>query len=484
MRKILLFLAFCIALPAFAQENLLDTSYGASNGFTTHAFYNANGQMTNGFHFNSSVKLPDGKILTVGASFIARFTANGLLDTTFNGTGYKYFYPDRAYLKITAANDGNYIVMDMAGNLEKIDADGNPVSSFFPFGQLSTFVDFFVDPSGKIYLLKRSNYNYTMVRLLSSGIQDVNFGTAGEIALGSTYRYAEIKVNAANEIFLGGKHEIAVNNRKLLMTKLKADGTLDPAFGTGGHFMQQAGEYVGDTVLFDLLDNGKILGFTSGSLCNGNNCFGLIMYRLNANGTLDTSFKNTGISVMPIQSNSTPCRLERLPDNSYIISGTGMRTYYALKMDSDGNPDPLFGQNGRLMTPQLGASTGTPVYNSGFEIYGNSIVFIGVYGIIYGAQQRYVGTLRKYFFNAGNLSVQENSSRTFGIYPNPAEKDLYIRTDENLLDYEIYDLSGKRWHSGTPVSGKSIDVKDLYPGLYILKLRTEKGIVTSRFLKK
>ncbi|MCJ8153671.1 T9SS type A sorting domain-containing protein [Chryseobacterium sp. SSA4.19] len=484
MRKILFFLGLCISLYIFGQENLLDTSYGTNNGFTSHTFYSPSGQPAGGFQIHATVKLADGKILAIGPSFFVRFTANGVLDTSFQGMGYKYFYPDRAYDKIEPANDGNYIVMSAGGLLEKIDADGNPVSSFTTLSQLTTFVDFFVDPSGKTYLLRRSNYNYTIIRLLPNGAQDMTFGTNGQIALGSTYRYTRIKVNADNEIFIGGKHEIFVNNRKILMTKLDSNGNIDPSFGTGGHFMYQGGEYVGDATYFEFLDDGKILGFTSGSLCYGNNCFGLIMYRLLPNGTLDTSFKNTGIATMPIQSNSTPSKLQRLEDNTFMLSGTGIRTFYALKMDSDGNLDPSFGLNGKLITPVFGTVDGTPVYNQGFEIYGNSLVFIGIYGIWYNWQQRYIGTLRKYFFNTGSLAVKETEHQKMRIYPNPVKETLYIQSGEIVLGYEIYDMSGKKIDRKNQIFIHSVDVSDLNAGVYLLKLQTGKGTVTSRFLKK
>lgn len=484
MRKILLILGVVLSFNINAQENLLDTSYGTNSGYTNFAFY-TNGQTSGGLQVHETIKLPDGKILAVGTNLFARFTANGLLDTTFNGLGYKYIYPTGNYGRIESAKDGNFIVLDFAtgGKLEKINADGNLVPGFTTFTNTGSFIDIFVDPDGKIYLLKHDSYNYFIYRILPNGLLDNTFGSNGRIDLGSTYRYGKIKVNSNNEIFVAGKHEIFVNNRKILVTKITAAGSIDTTFGTGGHFMYPGGEYIGDYTQLELLDDGKILGFTSGSMCSGGNCFGLVMYRLLPNGVLDTTFKNSGTHTIPIQSNSDPTKIQRLQDGSYIISGTGIRSMYALKMNADGILDSSFGLNGLIITPKL-SGEGYPAYSEGFELYNNSIVLIGIYSFWYGAQLRYAGTARKYFFSTSNLSTQEIHAQKAKLYPNPSMDILHFQSEENVLSYEIYDFTGKKIDSGVQIVNNSINISHLISGTYLLNLKTEKGIITSQFIKK
>lgn len=226
------------SLNFYAQENLLDTSYGANNGFTNFTIYNG-GQLTGGLHIQSTAKMPDGKILAVGVGLIARFTANGILDTTFNGTGYKLFSSGN-FGQLQSTNDGNYIFIDgESKEIRKIDADGNSVSGFAPFNQTGNL---YLDPTGKMYLLKQNNGVYSIIRLLSNGIQDTTFT---EITLGSTYKYNKIKVNSNNEIFIAGKQELSVNSGKIVITKISASGTIDLTFGNNGHFLYSGGEYVG-----------------------------------------------------------------------------------------------------------------------------------------------------------------------------------------------------------------------------------------------
>lgn len=478
MHQFLFFIMSLLSLNFYAQENLLDTSYGANNGFTNFTVYNGT-QLTGGLHIQSTAKMPDGKILAVGVRLIARFTANGILDTTFNGTGYKLFTSGN-YGQLQPTNDGNYIFVDGDNNeVRKINADGNSVTGFTTFNQSGIL---YLDPSGKIYLLKQNSASYSIIRLLSNGSQDSTFT---EIYLGSTYNYRMIKVNSNNEIFIAGKQEISVNNRKIVITKISASGTIDLTFGTGGHFLYSGGEYVGDASHLELLDDGKILGLTSGSLCSGSSCFGLIMYRLLPNGILDTTFKNAGTFVLPIQSTSTPVQVLRHQDGSYIISGTGIRTFYAIKMDLNGNLDPAFGLNGKIITPEL-AGSGYPVYNLGFELYGNSIVFAGIYSIFSGGQLKYVGTVRKYFFDNNGLNTQDvNDQKTIKVYPNPVKETLNFRSRHIITGFVIYDQNGR-----TAISGKSkllkntIDVRNLTSGLYIIKIITDKGSLSSKFLKQ
>lgn len=467
------------SLSFYTQENLLDTSYGSNNGITNFTIYNG-GQLTGGLHIQSTAKMPDGKILAVGVRLIARFTANGILDTTFNGTGYKLFSSGN-YGNLQPTNDGNYIVVDGENNeIRKIDADGNPVSGFTTFNQTGNL---YLDPAGKIYLLKQNSGVYSIIRLLSNGIQDTTFT---EITLGSTYKYNKIKVNSNNEIFIGGKQELSVNSGKIVVTKISASGAIDLTFGSGGHFLYSGGEYVGGVNHFEFLDDGKILGITSGSLCYGTDCFGLIMYRLLSNGTLDPTFKNGDVSVLPIQSNSTPTQMVRHQDGSYIISGTGIRTFYAIKMDSNGNLDPGFGMNGKIITPEL-AGSGYPVYNQGFELYGNSIVFAGIYSIFSGGQLKYVGTLRKYFFNTSGLNTSEvDHDAAVKVYPNPAKDYLNFQSKETVNRFEIYDQNGRNVISSKSMLSKNaIDIRNLVPGVYIINVFSNKRLVSSsKFVKQ
>ncbi len=84
-------------------------------------------------------------------------------------------------------------------------------------------------------------------------------------------------------------------------------------------------------------------------------------------------------------------------------------------------------------------------------------------------------------------TAQLDGESAFKIYPNPATHrlfvDIKIETNEAVL--EIFDITGKQVRS-IPVNQLNrteIDIQSLNSGIYILRMRTEKGIASSRFVK-
>ena len=74
----------------------------------------------------------------------------------------------------------------------------------------------------------------------------------------------------------------------------------------------------------------------------------------------------------------------------------------------------------------------------------------------------------------------------FTIFPNPVEKQLVIETDIKVEEVEIYDVFGRlQDYKTTRQQGMtSIDVSEFNAGVYFIKIKTDKGEVTKRFIKK
>ncbi len=68
------------------------------------------------------------------------------------------------------------------------------------------------------------------------------------------------------------------------------------------------------------------------------------------------------------------------------------------------------------------------------------------------------------------------------IEPNPATSTIQISTDENVDELVIFNISGSivmnDLDHNTP-----IDVSTLPDGMYIIHIKTEKGLRRSRFIK-
>ena len=68
------------------------------------------------------------------------------------------------------------------------------------------------------------------------------------------------------------------------------------------------------------------------------------------------------------------------------------------------------------------------------------------------------------------------------IYPNPVVDYLTVKSDSKVNKVEIYDLAGRNINS--ELNGNKVNVTNLNPGNYIIKIETTDGIKTEKFIKK
>src|SRR5262249_49572133 len=96
-------------------------------------------------------------------------------------------------------------------------------------------------------------------------------------------------ISGEDKTYLAGSKNVGGLNQ-VFVTRLKADGTLDTAWGTGGTVVVRPGTAVSSEVAKIRVDaNGKIL--ILGNLKSTANAkIDSFLMQLNANGTLDTSF--------------------------------------------------------------------------------------------------------------------------------------------------------------------------------------------------
>lgn len=69
------------------------------------------------------------------------------------------------------------------------------------------------------------------------------------------------------------------------------------------------------------------------------------------------------------------------------------------------------------------------------------------------------------------------------IYPNPVADKLYVETELNVTEYQVFDLQGRLIHS-SKTGAKEISTSEWASGVYIIKVTTEKGVVNKRFVKQ
>jgi arabinan endo-1,5-alpha-L-arabinosidase len=80
----------------------------------------------------------------------------------------------------------------------------------------------------------------------------------------------------------------------------------------------------------------------------------------------------------------------------------------------------------------------------------------------------------------------ENQPSGIDLYPNPVVDELFIKTyGAGSLKVEIYTISGVKVYSENLINGKnSVSVKNLKPGIYLVKIYDEQNVVTKQVVKK
>lgn len=200
--------------------------------------------------FTSVHQLNDGKILAFGTSAgpsrsMARYLANGQIDTSFGTNGIAMFptaFPAYSGLgQGKRLGDGTIVVtFTNAGDfiLTKFASDGSLVQSFGQNGLVATdfgghewlnAID--IQADGKIVAVGGSNAANDIVaaRYLANGAIDTTFGTEGKvhIKIGTTLDAAYgVKIDANGKILIVGYTDL-----NYITIRLNTDGSFDQTFG-------------------------------------------------------------------------------------------------------------------------------------------------------------------------------------------------------------------------------------------------------------
>ena len=276
-----------------------------------------------------------GKLVVVGYGknanddmMLWRFSANGVLDTTFNGSGMKAFNNigfDRGRSVVVDGN-GKMIVAGTSGNgsnydiaLWRVKPDGSLDAGFGAgglvlhdnaaggnFDEGNARMGIALDGEGRILLASNSfnlagDMDLVVWRFLSHGVLDASFANGGFLVLGNiaggngNEDAKAILVDQAGKIYVAGSSFNGVTEDMLLI-RLLPDGALDTSFGSQGVFLYDnpnVSPPVGDRATALALDAGGnivLAGFTG----NGND-MDIAVWRVTPEGTLDTTFATGGL---------------------------------------------------------------------------------------------------------------------------------------------------------------------------------------------
>lgn len=506
-------------------DGSIDTTLNSTTGFDGLKHY---------FAFQN-----DGKMI-VGGDFtyykgrrenrIIRLNADGSKDSSFKTeTGFNDYIASIAF-----QNDGKMIVggyftgykAPSENRIIRLNLDGtkdisfNTGIGFDGSNQSITVNSIVIQNDGKILVGGVfASYNgiseNKIIRLNSDGTKDTSFntGTGFNGCNNVNYGVNAISLQTDGKIIVGGNFFSYNETTQNGITRLNQDGTRDESFitGTGFNICSSVSSVI-------IQNDGKILvrgNFTSYNGVSVNN-----FIRLNVDGTLDTTFNNeagfnNGIYAIALQN-----------DNKILIAGStifnGFGDYKIKRLNVDGTVDNSFDTGNGFNNPVYAMSIqpdGKIIVGGDFSVYNgvseNYIMRLNIDGTkdtsfntgigfnntIYGIFLKNDGKIfveggfttyknlndSAYLIALNGDDILSNSdftmSNTISLWPNPVKEILNINSlNEDIISaITIYDIQGKLIIES---SNNSINVDSLSNGVYIVKISTNKGEYTKKFIKE
>lgn len=314
----------------------------------------------------------DGKILVAGASGVrgdedppmstdvslVRLNTDGSLDTTFGTNGVvmlqsRGWSAHDAAIPMLLTNDGHILVG--GSGLSRLNSDGSLDSTFGVNGSTTSAAYFYsmaLMGDGKIVASNGVN----LTRFNSDGSLDTTFGASGVMSLvtaGEQWVHPTSMVVQLDGklLVLADVRMTGMSHSGMMLTRLNADGSLDTTFGTSGQeLVNLPPNMTGDSVAVRLLDNGKFLVVGNGHFNDGHTSYnGTLLMRFKRNGTLDQSFVNHGVMLdHNLADNQFGVAVQS--DGKILVAGNGTNHVSLYRYNVDGSRDTTFGVNGHFQT--------------------------------------------------------------------------------------------------------------------------------------
>lgn len=156
--------------------------------------------------------------------------------------------------------------------------------------------------------------------------------------------------------------------RRVVLARLRADGSLDPAFGTRGiarvSVPKSTASLPAPTALLPLAD-GRVIVVSTGPPSSARAMNVAVLTRLLPDGRIDTAFGSNGSVTTGVELGGAALQ----PDGRVLLSGAtgtygppdpkglptaGTHTWTVARFGADGAPDPSFGSGGQVKLPSAG----------------------------------------------------------------------------------------------------------------------------------
>lgn len=291
---------------------------------------------------------------------IARYNADGTLDTTFNNTGIVTTSIGAGACAYNVIEDsfGRYIIAGVSiiggapiVTVARYNADGtldftfgnNGIAMKRIFASAGAY-DVGLQSTGKIitagFTINSGKRELGLVRFNTNGAVDTTFNGSGTIAtpIGADACAYTLAIQSNDRIIAAG-----VSNNQFALARYTSNGSPDTSFGSGGIVTTR----IGNTAQINdiaLQNNGLIVaaGFSD-------NQFALARY--NANGSIDTTFGNAGIVTTPLGITAMANSVVVQENGQIVVAGTSDTGVVLVRYNSTGSIDASFGTNGIINFP-------------------------------------------------------------------------------------------------------------------------------------
>jgi uncharacterized delta-60 repeat protein len=316
--------SFCVV--RLRTNGTLDTTFG-SGGKRVVEFGGDNDSA-----FGGALQA-DGRIVLAGDSdfrvAVVRLKTNGTLDASFEGDGKKLFSwgPIGRAQAVVVAPNGKLLVGGFSGpeggniQVARLNPNGLLDKTFGVDGKAA--VDFGGDDfglamarqaNGRILVAGRSTAAGAVVaRLRSNGALDPDFDGDGRVSLPGGGSASAVLVQPDRNIVVAGN---ASGSAAMTVTRLKPNGSLDTAFGTGGTTTIDVGGMADLAAGAALQPDGRIVvaGYTQATE-------DIAVARLTPNGALDPTFGAGGKATVDFGAATFGFAVALTPNRRIVVAG-------------------------------------------------------------------------------------------------------------------------------------------------------------------
>lgn len=491
MKQILLFFLLANVTVGYTQDFVLDQNFGNYSAPSYLAFDN------NGTDYFTKVISNDTDIIYyVGRTAsplkvtVTSTTADGSLNPAFGGDYTKFFQVP----SLTGTN---------------------------PYNSAGEFIAF---QGEKLIIAARFNIpgeNVTalsILRLNADGTLDTTFGTDGYYIyapIGIDTFIGDLVVDDTNAIFIGGRYRVGNNsNFQYMLQKLTPNGILDTTFSGDGILLFESFPNTSWISAIECLDNNQIM--VAGTEAAQQ------LHLINSDGTLDNLFatiaSSTSVEIKDIQPvsdgflaagvnrnnlNPTIFKFDLTGfDISFGNSGIAESTLAASMEDAfiTDTGTIYFANNGSGAHNIFKTETGNgavPFDTDNFKMYTNTYNFTVIYGLTQLTNSSIIGAgsglnlinenttgsdMYAIRLTESSLSLPELKALNFDVFPNPANDTLFFRNSLNG-HLSIYTPDGKLILTKPIANENSLQIAQLKKGLYLMEVKTSKGIAFKKFIK-